>query len=126
MTISLTTMRFRSKFEAEVAVALGRRGIDFEFEPDKIPYQREPSVYIPDFYIPRNDMYIEVKGRLTQQDRVKHLLVKKQNPDIEVKFFFANANKKIYKGSKTTHSDWAERHGFDWAHKKIPVEWFDE
>ena len=54
-------MRFRSKFEAEVAVALGRRGIDFEFEPDKIPYQRDPSVYIPDFYIPRNDIYIEVK-----------------------------------------------------------------
>ena len=100
--------------------------VDFEFEPDKIPYQPDPKVYIPDFYIPRNAMYIEVKGRLTQQDRVKHLLVKKQNPDIEVKFFFANANKKIYKGSKTTHSDWAERHGFDWAHKKIPVEWFDE
>ena len=35
-------------------------------------------------------------------------------------------NKKIYKGSKTSHADWAERHGFDWAHKKIPVEWFDE
>ena len=119
-------MRFRSKFESEVAVALGRRGVSWEFEPDKIPYQPEPKVYIPDFYIPRNDIYIEVKGRLTQQDRVKHLLVKKQNPDTEVKFFFANANKKIYKGSKTTHAEWAERHGFDWAHKKIPVEWFDE
>ena len=51
---------------------------------------------------------------------------KKQNPDTEVKLFFANANKKIYKGSKTTHAEWAERHGFDWAHKKLPVEWFDE
>ena len=95
-------MRFRSKFEAEVAMSLNRRGVDFKFEPDKIPYQRDPSVYIPDFYIPKNNIYIEVKGRLTQQDRVKHLLVKKQNPDFEVKFFFANANKKIYKGSKTT------------------------
>ena len=66
--ISLITMRFRSKFESEVAVALGRMGISWEFEPDKIPYQPEPKVYIPDFYIPRNDIYIEVKGRLTQQD----------------------------------------------------------
>ena len=69
-------MRFRSKFEAEVALMLGNRKIDFEFEPDKLPYQPDPKVYIPDFYIPKNDFYIEVKGRLLQSDRVKHLLVK--------------------------------------------------
>ena len=119
-------MRFRSKFEAQVAMSLNKKGIKFLFEPDKIPYQPDPRVYIPDFYIPRNNIYIEVKGSLTQQDRVKHLLVQKQNPDFEVKFFFANGNKKIYKGSKTSHSQWAESHGVDWAEKKIPVEWVDE
>ena len=119
-------MQFRSNFEADIARAMSNMGVEFEFEPHKIPYQPDPKVYIPDFYIPKNSMYIEVKGRLTQSDRVKHLLVKKQNPDVDIKFFFSNANKKIYKGSKTTHAAWAERHGFDWAHKKIPMEWFDE
>ena len=118
-------MRFRSKFEAEVALMLGNRKIDFEFEPDKLPYQPDPKVYIPDFYIPKNEVYIDVKGSLLQSDRDKHLLVKKQNPEVEVKFFFANPNKKIYKGSKTTHADWADRHGFDWSYKKIPMEWFN-
>ena len=118
-------MRFRSQFEAQVALSLSRRGITYEFEPSKIPYQRKPSVYIPDFYIPSEGMYIEVKGRLLQQDRVKHLLVKKQNPDFEVKFFFANGNKKIYKGSKTSHADWADKHGFEWADKSLPAGWFN-
>ena len=43
-------MRFRSKFEAEVAMSLDRLGVSFEFEPDKIPFQPPPRVYIPDFY----------------------------------------------------------------------------
>ena len=29
-------MRFRSKFEAEVALMLGNRKIDFEFEPENV------------------------------------------------------------------------------------------
>ena len=37
-------MRFRSKFESEVAVAISRMGISWEFEPDKIPYQPDPKI----------------------------------------------------------------------------------
>ena len=94
-------MKFRSRFEAQVALALNKQKIKFEFEPHKIGYVPPPRVYIPDFYIKDYDFYIEVKGRLLQADRVKHLLVKKQNPDFNVKFLFANSRKKIYKGSKT-------------------------
>jgi|TARA_R100000093_G_scaffold55615_2_gene28774 predicted nuclease of restriction endonuclease-like RecB superfamily len=118
-------MRFRSNFEREVARALLDRDIDFKFEPDKIPYQPKQRVYIPDFYISDNDFYIEVKGRLMQSDRVKHILIKDQNPDLEVKFLFYNAKQKIYKGSKTTNAKWAEKHGFDWAEQKMPKEWFN-
>ena len=108
-----------------MARMLAKMGQDFQFEPTKIPYLPDPKTYLPDFFLPENNFYIEVKGRLLQSDRVKHILVKKQNPDVEIKFFFSNANKKIYKGSKTTHAQWAERHGFDWASKRLPTEWFD-
>ena len=118
-------MRYRSNFEAEVGRALYERGIDFKYEPDKIPFQPKPRVYIPDFYVPDNDFYIEVKGRLIQSDRVKHVLVKEQNPDLEVKFLFQNARQKIYKGSKTTYADWAEKYGFEWSEKKLQTEWFN-
>ena len=117
---------YRSKFEIKVAADLGKRKVAFEYEKVSFDYVPKIRNYTPDFYLPESKIYIETKGRLTTNDRVKHLLVKKQNPDVDIKFFFSNANKKIYKGSKTTHAAWAERHGFDWAHKKIPMEWFDE
>tara|TARA_R100001082_G_scaffold111222_1_gene94217 strand:+ start:776 stop:1132 length:357 start_codon:yes stop_codon:yes gene_type:complete len=116
-------MKFRSRFEAQVALALNKQKIKFEFEPHKIGYVPPPRVYIPDFYIKDHDFYIEVKGRLLQSDRVKHLLVKKQNPELDIKFLFANSRKKIYKGSKTSHADWADKHGFEWAEQVPPKEW---
>jgi hypothetical protein len=118
-------MRYRSNFEAEIGRALYERGIDFKYEPNKIPYQPKSKVYIPDFYVPDNNFYIEVKGRLLQSDRVKHVLIKDQHPDLEVKFLFQNANQKIYKGSKTTYASWADRHGFEWSEKRLQTEWFN-
>tara|TARA_R100000664_G_C2760144_1_gene150910 strand:- start:14161 stop:14523 length:363 start_codon:yes stop_codon:yes gene_type:complete len=118
-------MRYRSRFEAEIARALYDRNIDFTYEPDKIPYQPKPKVYIPDFYVPDNNFYIEVKGRLFRSDRVKHTLIKEQHPDLEVKFLFQNANQKIYKGSKTTYADWAVKNGFEWSERAIRKEWFN-
>ena len=93
-------MRFRSRFEAQVALSLEKQEIDFEFEPHKIEFQPPSRVYIPDFYVPDHNFYIEVKGRLRQEDRVKHLLVKKQNPEVEVKFLFANSRKKSTKDQR--------------------------
>ena len=51
------------------------------------------------------------------------LLVKKQCPDYDIRFVFANCKNKIYKGSSTTYADWCKRHGFDWAEKAVPKEW---
>jgi len=58
-------------------------------------------------------------------ERKKHLLMKEQNPDIEIKFFFDKSNNKIYKGSSTTYGDWATAHGFEWTDLKrgLPPEW---
>jgi hypothetical protein len=73
--------------------------------------------YTPDFKL-REGIYIEGKGRLLPSERKKHLLVKEQNPDVEIVFFFENANKPIYKGSSTTYGDWCDKNGFRWTDLK--------
>jgi len=118
-------MRFRSNFEASFARSLVEDGIKFDYENTKIPFQPDIRMYNPDFYLSDYDLYIETKGRLTQEDRKKHLLVKKQNPSFDIRFFFINSSKKIYKGSKTTYAMWCERHGFQWAETKLPKEWLN-
>ena len=54
------------------------------------------------------------------------MLIKEQHPDIEIRFVFSNENAKLYKGSKTSYSQWAEKHGFKYAHKRIPDDWLTE
>lgn len=114
---------FRSQFELNLAVNLKERKIPFEYEKKKLTYIPDPKTYTPDFYLVDTDIYIEAKGQLTKPDRVKMILIKKQHPDLDIRFVFMNARNKIYKGSKTTYADWCVRHGFEWAEKSIPTDW---
>jgi hypothetical protein len=96
------------------------------YEPDTFKYTKPASVhkYTPDFRI-RKGVYIEYKGRLTKYDREKLILFKEQHPKTKLYIFFQNANKPIYKGSKTKYSDWANNNGFEWSETKqgIPEKW---
>ena len=72
-------------------------------------------------------MYIEAKGRFITSDRQKHLLIKEQHPELDIRFLFQNANNTISKTSSTTYALWAETKGFKWANgETIPKEWLDE
>jgi len=114
---------YRSDFELSIAATLAKKNIKFTYESEKIDYVRH-STYIPDFAI--NNFFIEAKGRLTTADRGKHLLIKKQHPELDIRFLFMRAENKLYKGSKTTYSGWCERYGFMWCQGFIPQEWFNE
>lgn len=83
------------------------------------------SHYTPDFRIEKSggDIFIEAKGRMDAACRQKHILLKQQHPDLDLRFVFMNQNQKLYKGSDTTLAQWAEQHGFVYAHKHIPQEW---
>lgn len=117
----------RSGLEELVARQLDKASIKFKYEALKIKYVKpsKPSTYCPDFLLP-NNIIVETKGRLTSADRLKHILVKEQNPDLDIRFVFSNANNKIYKGSPTTYADWATKHGFKYSEKIIPKEWLKE
>ena len=117
---------YRSKFELKVAADLGKRKVDFQYEKISFDYVPKIRNYTPDFYLPESKIYIETKGRLTTNDRVKHLLIKDQYPDLDIRFVFVNANNKISRTSKTTYANWCDRHKFLWAESLVPMEWLNE
>ncbi len=121
-------LKFRSKFEEQIANYLTKRNIHFEYESCKLSYivPETKRNYLPDWLIGTNkNIVFESKGRLTSADRKKMLLVKENNPEIEIRFIFMNSDVKIRKGSKTSYGDWATKNGFEWCdfRKGIPKQW---
>jgi len=118
---------YRSGLEATIADQLRSLGVPVVYEKHKVTYEVPKSVhtYTPDFLLP-NGIYIETKGLFSVEDRKKHLLIQKQHPELDIRFVFQSPNSKLYKGSKTTYAQWAEKYGFKWAKKTIPVEWIKE
>lgn len=118
---------FRSGLEEQVAAQLERLGIPVAFESIKIGYSvpERKARYTPDFPLP-NGIIIETKGRFLTADRQKHLLIKKQHPELDIRFVFSNSKAKISKTSNTTYADWCRKHGFQFADKLIPLGWVKE
>ena len=54
---------FRSTWEAIVAETLDNANFRYEYEQHKFFISEKLGNYIPDFYIPEKDVYIEVKGQ---------------------------------------------------------------
>jgi hypothetical protein len=115
---------YRSNFELDIANQLAKSKVPFLYEKFTFDYTRY-STYTPDFYLEDQGFYIEVKGLFISQDRGKHLLIKKQHPDLDLRFLFMNANNKLYKGSKTTYGKWCDRYDYKWCQGFIPKEWLE-
>lgn len=66
--------KYRSRYEVVVAETLRILKITFEYEP-KVFNIRLPDgsqrKYIPDFYLPTNDMWLEVKGYVNKNSTQK-------------------------------------------------------
>ena len=99
----------------------------FGYETKKIKYRKpaKDATYTPDFILP-NGIIIEGKGRFLTADRQKHLLVRDQQPDLDIRFVFSRSAAKISKASKTTYANWCEKNGFQYADRSIPKAWIEE
>lgn len=53
--------KFRSRLEARWAVFFDAAGIKYEYEPEGFELE-DGTRYLPDFYLPEIDYYVEVKG----------------------------------------------------------------
>lgn len=64
---------FRSTWEVELAELMTELGIAFEYEPKRVYFRAERESYLPDFYLPEYNCWIEVKGYMDKRSerRVK-------------------------------------------------------
>ena len=117
---------YRSGLEEATGINLTEREVSFEYEMMKITWldSKERS-YTPDFVL-ENGIIIETKGRLVSADRRKHKEIKKQYPDLDIRFVFSNSRVKLYKGAKSNYGEWCVKNGFMYSDKVIPEEWTAE
>ena len=115
---------YRSGLEVDIDKILKDNGIDGEYEQHKISYTKPATQhkYTPDFRLP-NGIFIETKGRFVLADQQKHILIKTQSPELDIRFVFQNSKNKIRKGSKTPYAYWCIKYGFLYADKDIPADW---
>ncbi len=116
---------FRSGLEERIANELETESVEFEFEETKLQYVKpqKTHTYTPDFYLPKQKIFIETKGLFTSADRQKMRLVKEQHPEKDIRFIFNNSKARISKKSKTTYGMWCEKYKFPFADKHLPMEW---
>lgn len=117
---------YRSGLENTVLDSLKNRNCSAQYECLKIEWEDLAyRTYTPDFLLP-NGILVETKGRFTPEDRMKHLAIKKQHPDLDIRFVFTNSRAKLRKGAKSSYGDWCTKNGFLYADKDVPQEWLDE
>ncbi len=118
---------YRSGFEHKVSDQLKENKIKFEYETTVIDYIKPETnhTYTIDFTLP-NGILVETKGRWVLEDRKKHLLIKKQHPELDIRMVFQSSKTKIRKGSKTTYAMYCDKHDIPWAEKVIPESWLKE
>jgi hypothetical protein len=118
--------KYRSGLEKQIAAFLSDVQTEVRYEKLKIEWEDlSYRTYTPDFVLD-NGIIIETKGKFDADDRRKHLEIKKQHPELDIRFVFSNAKGKLYKGSKTCYSEWCEQHNFKWCHRVIPESWLHE
>lgn len=117
---------YGSGFEDDVAKELKDKGVEYTYEKEKIKWvDLKVRTYTPDFVL-GNGIIIETKGRFVSNDRRKHKEIKKQFPDLDIRFVFYNSRSKLYKGAKSSYADWCDKYGFKYADKSIPDAWLQE
>ncbi len=133
---------FRSGLEQKVAEQMDSLGVKYEYENNetKIKYSipAHQASYLPDFLLQLPSgrrIYVEAKGIWDYKDRYKHLLIRRQHPEHDIRFVFQRAGQRIRKGSATTYRDICEGRGrglfkgITWKYGDkglIPEEWLED
>ena len=76
----------RSSFEIKFAQFLDCSGYKWVYEPKRFYFKEHR--YLPDFYLPEFDCYIEIKGWFRDTDKKKYKEFLRAYPEINIKMFF--------------------------------------
>lgn len=118
---------YRSSLEERNAAHVEKLGGTAGFETVYLTYvvPERTAKYNPDFLL-GNNILVETKGIFETADRQKHLLIREQYPELDIRLVFSSSKSKLYSGSKTTYGMWCEKHGILYADKLIPASWLKE
>jgi hypoxanthine phosphoribosyltransferase len=90
------TPRFANDAERECARLLDFYGVSWEYEPRTFPLEeaddgRVTEAFTPDFYLPEQDLYVEVtvmKQALVTRKNRKLRKLRERYPDVRIKLFY--------------------------------------
>ena len=117
---------FRSGLEEKVAKQIKKANNKLRYESVKIKWvDFAIRSYTPDFILD-NGIIIEVKGFWSVADRKKHVKIKEQHSDLDIRIVFENSKRKIRKGSNTTYGMWCEKNEILFYDRIIPLVWMKE
>ena len=117
---------YRSGLEHTISVYLTELKQKYKYETLKIEWEDLTyRTYTPDFIL-NNGIIIETKGRFLSADRKKHIAIKKQHPDLDIRFVFTNSRNKLQKGAKSSYGQWCIKYGFRYYDRIIPEDWLKE
>jgi hypothetical protein len=88
--------RFANRIELECARVLDYYGVPWDYEPRTFVLERDEegrvtSAFTPDFYLPEQDLYVEVtvmKQSLVTRKNRKLRELRRLYPDVKVKLFY--------------------------------------
>ena len=117
---------FRSGLEQLVAKQIKHARHKLRYEVMKIQWvDFSIRSYTPDFVLD-NGIIIEAKGFWSTTDRRKHMEIKTQHTDLDIRLVFENSKRKIRKGSKTSYADWCTKQEIQFCDRVIPKVWLKE
>ena len=117
---------------------MDEEGIPYKYEPFTVALELEvpghkcldcsskrvgrTSKYTPDFILVRSGWVIEAKGKFTAKDRKRVLAYFEQHNRDKFALLFMR-NNRLTKGSKTTYTAWAEKHGIPCSVGWLSEDW---
>jgi hypothetical protein len=113
--------KYRSGFEERIAKELDKRAIPYLYEAQSFEYTTR-SRYKPDLFL-MNGVILELKGFFSPSDRRKHVAMKEQHPELDVRMVFQR-NNLLTRKSKSTYGMWCDKYDIPWCvWPDIPTDW---
>lgn len=100
---------FRSRWEANIARVLDFQGRRWQYEAMTFPFdkvRRGTRSYTPDFYLPDEDLYIEVKGWWDAKSLTKKKRMAKYHPGIKIEYWDSKMYRVLERQLSSIIKDW--------------------
>jgi hypothetical protein len=93
--------RFRSRLEARWATFFNAAGIPYEYEPEG--YDLGKVKYLPDFYLPEQKCFVEVKGQKPIEEEIEkaELLAEQSHTDVHIFYGEIEIPGPVFSATKT-------------------------